>query len=69
MLRIKDAPQVTPIAVSFPDMQARGVGEPPGVPVAAAIANAFFDATGVRVHTAPLTPGRVRAALKAAGTK
>jgi CO/xanthine dehydrogenase Mo-binding subunit len=33
----------------------------------AAVANAFFDATGVRMHTAPFTPARVRAALKAAG--
>ena len=35
---------------------------------AAAVANAFFDATGVHVRTAPFTPARVRAALKAAGT-
>jgi nicotinate dehydrogenase subunit B len=34
---------------------------------AAAVANAFFDATGVRLKTAPFTPARVRAALKAAG--
>jgi nicotinate dehydrogenase subunit B len=34
---------------------------------AAAVANAFFDATGVRMRTAPLTPARVRAGLKAAG--
>ena len=33
----------------------------------AAVANAFFDATGVRMQTAPFTPARVRAALKAAG--
>jgi nicotinate dehydrogenase subunit B len=34
-------------------------------PVAAAIANAVFDATGVRLSESPLTPQRVRAALKA----
>jgi CO/xanthine dehydrogenase Mo-binding subunit len=33
----------------------------------ASIANAVFDATGVRVRQAPLTPARVRAALQAAG--
>jgi CO/xanthine dehydrogenase Mo-binding subunit len=33
---------------------------------AAAVANAFFDATGVRIRTAPMTPARVRAALKQA---
>jgi CO/xanthine dehydrogenase Mo-binding subunit len=36
-------------------------------PVTAAIANAFFDATGVRMTSAPLKPERVLAALKAAG--
>jgi nicotinate dehydrogenase subunit B len=34
---------------------------------AAAVANAFFDATGVRIRQAPMTPASVRAALKAAG--
>jgi CO/xanthine dehydrogenase Mo-binding subunit len=67
MLRIMDAPRVTPIAVNFPDAQARGVGEPPTVPVPAAVANAVFDATGVRLKSAPFTPARVRAALRAAG--
>jgi len=66
MLRITDAPKVTAIAVSHADAGARGAGEPPTVPVAAAIANAFYDATGVRIRSAPLTPVRVRAALEAA---
>jgi CO/xanthine dehydrogenase Mo-binding subunit len=39
-----------------------GVGEPPGVPVAAAIANAVFAACGARVRELPMTPDRVRAA-------
>ena len=34
---------------------------------AGAIANAFFDATGVRIYQLPMTPARVRATLKAAG--
>jgi nicotinate dehydrogenase subunit B len=42
-------------------------GEPPTRPVPAAIANAFFDATGVRLRRVPFTPTRVRAALQAAG--
>jgi len=33
--------------------------------VPAALANAIFDATGVRMRTAPFTPERVKAALKA----
>ena len=44
-----------------------GSGEPVQCPVAGAIANAFFDATGVRITEAPMTAGRVRATLKAAG--
>jgi len=39
-----------------------GVGEPPGVPVAAAIANAVFAACGARVRELPVTADRVRAA-------
>ena len=46
---------------------AQGSGEPPTAPIAAAVANAFFDATGVRIRQAPMTAARVRATLKAAG--
>jgi CO/xanthine dehydrogenase Mo-binding subunit len=44
-----------------------GSGEPPISCIGAAIANAFYDATGVRLREAPMTPARVRATLKAAG--
>jgi CO/xanthine dehydrogenase Mo-binding subunit len=44
-----------------------GAGEPPTAPVAAAIANAFFDATGVRIRETPMSADRVRATLKAGG--
>ena len=43
-----------------------GAGEPATTPMAAAIANAFFDATGVRIRTVPMTAARVRATLKSA---
>jgi CO/xanthine dehydrogenase Mo-binding subunit len=46
---------------------ASGSGEPPTTCVSAALANAFFDATGVRIRSAPLSPARVLAALKAGG--
>jgi CO/xanthine dehydrogenase Mo-binding subunit len=46
---------------------ARGVGEPPVVPTAAAIANAIAAATGVRLNQLPMTPPRVLAALQKAG--
>jgi CO/xanthine dehydrogenase Mo-binding subunit len=42
---------------------ARGVGEPPVVPTAAAVANAIADATGKRLSDLPMTPPRVLDAL------
>jgi CO/xanthine dehydrogenase Mo-binding subunit len=43
---------------------AKGVGEPPIVPTAAAVANAIYDAVGVRIRSLPLTPEKVLKALK-----
>ena len=65
IMRFKDAPNVTTIVVDRPEIASSGSGEPATAPVAAALANAFFDATGVRLREAPFTPGRVRAVLKA----
>ena len=67
ILRFKDTPKVTPIVIQRSDMPTAGVGEPVAMAAAAAVANAFFDATGVRMRTAPMTPARVRAALAAKG--
>jgi len=38
--------------------QVTGIGEPPVIPTAAAIGNAVFDATGVRIRRLPMTPKR-----------
>jgi nicotinate dehydrogenase subunit B len=65
ILRFKDAPEITTILVNRPELRSSGSGEPATAPVAAAIANAFFDATGKRIRTMPMTPARVRAVLKA----
>ena len=67
LLRFADHPTVHYQVVQRTDLQPTGSGEPPHASVAAAIANAFFDATGVRIFEAPMTPARVRATLKAAG--
>jgi xanthine dehydrogenase YagR molybdenum-binding subunit len=48
---------------------AGGIGEPATVPTAAAIANAVYNATGVRLREMPMTPARVLAALRGAGRK
>jgi nicotinate dehydrogenase subunit B len=65
ILRFKDAPALSVAVVQRMDKPPTGAGEPALAPVAAAIANAFFDATGARIRTAPMTPARVRAALAA----
>lgn len=44
---------------------ARGIAEPANVATAAAIANAFYNATGKRIRTLPMTPANVLAALRA----
>jgi CO/xanthine dehydrogenase Mo-binding subunit len=67
ILRMKDSPKVTNVLVQRTDQPSLGSGEPVTCPLTGAIANAFFDATGVRMHECPMTPGRVRATLKAAG--
>ena len=48
-----------------PDMKSTGAGEPATRPVAAAIGNAIFDATGVRMRRVPFTQLALKAALKA----
>jgi len=63
----KDIPTITALVVEVPSnlgpYGARGVGEPPVVPVAAAIANAIKDAVGARVTQMPMTPERVLASM------
>jgi xanthine dehydrogenase molybdenum-binding subunit len=43
---------------------AKGIGEPGCVPTAPAIANAIYDAIGVRIKDLPITPEKIVAALK-----
>jgi CO/xanthine dehydrogenase Mo-binding subunit len=50
-----------------PDLPPYGAGETAHKPLVAAVANAIFDATGVRIRRVPFRPERVLAALKAAG--
>lgn len=48
---------------------AGGVGEPATIPTAAALANAFYNATGVRMRELPMTPAKVLAALARKGDR
>lgn len=63
-----DIPEIVAIAFSVPvgfnSIGALGLGEPPVIPTAAAIANAVHHATGVRMLQLPMTPSRVLAALR-----
>ena len=52
------------VSKGFNSTGAIGLGEPPTVPTAAAIANAIYNATGARVFALPMTPDRVLAALR-----
>ena len=61
----QQADQVTPVVVQRLDLPSTGAGEEVMGATAAAIANAFFDATGARLRQYPMTPERVRAALAA----
>jgi nicotinate dehydrogenase subunit B len=63
ILRFEESPEVTPIVVQRLDQRSTGAGEEVMAAAAAAIANAFFDATGMRMREYPLTPKRVLAAL------
>ncbi len=81
ILRFRDHPTVTPIVISHTDEvvdvagsqtglagpRYRGVGESLEAAVPAAIGNAVFDATGVRMRQVPLTAPKMRNALAAAG--
>ncbi|HEX4205557.1 MAG TPA: xanthine dehydrogenase family protein molybdopterin-binding subunit [Ktedonobacteraceae bacterium] len=64
----EDVPTIEPILVEVPSALgpygAKGVGEPPVVPVAATIANAIYDAVGVRVTEIPMIPERIFNALQ-----
>ena len=64
VLRFEECPEVTPVVVQRLDQKSSGAGEEAMAAAAGAMANAFFDATGVRIHEFPMTPDRVLAALK-----
>jgi nicotinate dehydrogenase subunit B len=63
ILRFEECPEVTAIVVQQLNEKSDAAGEEVVGPAAAAIANALFDATGVRLQEYPLTPKRVLAAL------
>jgi CO/xanthine dehydrogenase Mo-binding subunit len=64
--RWSDVPQVEIVLLNHPEAPSTGAGEPSSRPTAAAINNAIFDATGVRLRQAPLTAAKLKKALERA---
>ena len=62
-----DAPEIVTRSVEVPHpwgpLGAKGLAEAPSLATAPAIANAIFDAVGVRMRDLPMTPERIKAAL------
>ncbi len=69
ILTARDIPPMQAVIVETDEKDgpfgAKGIGEPGLVPTAPAIANAVYDAIGVRIRDLPITPEKVLAALKA----
>jgi CO/xanthine dehydrogenase Mo-binding subunit len=64
ILDITEMPEVIEsVLIDHPEIEPSGAGEPSTRPVAAAIANAVFDATGVRIRRVPFSPENVKSAL------
>ena len=63
ILRFPEIPDVIVELIDRPDQLAVGAGEATTSAIPAAIANAIFDATGVRLRDVPFTPERIKTAL------
>jgi CO/xanthine dehydrogenase Mo-binding subunit len=64
IVELADAPEsVEVVLINRPELPPTGAGEPSTRTVPGAIANAIFDATGIRVRRVPITPERMKAAL------
>jgi CO/xanthine dehydrogenase Mo-binding subunit len=61
VLRFDNVPEIEVILLDDPDSKSLGAGEAACGPAVAAIANAVFDATGLRLRRLPFTPGAIRA--------
>ena len=64
IIKFPDVPEIDVLMLPRQDQPPLGVGESASVPSAAAIANAIFDATGVRFRELPFTPERILRGLR-----
>jgi nicotinate dehydrogenase subunit B len=63
ILKFSEVPEVEIVLIKHQEQPAIGAGEPASITTAAAVANAIFDATGVRLRQLPFTPERVKKEL------
>lgn len=66
ILRFDELPEIDVQLLDYPDEDPMGAGESASVPSAAAVANALFDALGVRMREVPFTPERILRAVQQA---
>jgi nicotinate dehydrogenase subunit B len=66
ILTFPEVPDIKVELIDHPELPLLGAGEATCAPVAAALANAIFDATGAKMRTVPFTSERVLAALAGA---
>jgi nicotinate dehydrogenase subunit B len=64
ILTFPEVPRIEVALIDRPTLPPYGAGEAATAPVAAALANAIFDATGVRLRSVPFTAASVKGALK-----
>ena len=64
IIKFPDVPKIDVLMLPRPDQPPLGVGESASVPSAAAIANAIYDATGIRFRELPFTPERILRGLR-----
>ena len=63
LANIADCPDIEVVLLDFPERGVIGIGEPACIPAGGAISNAVANAIGARVHSLPITPAKILAAL------
>jgi nicotinate dehydrogenase subunit B len=69
ILTFPDVPELVVDLIDRPGEKPWGAGEPTSAVVPSAIANAIYDATGIRLRSVPITPAKVLAALNAQSSR
>ena len=66
ILRFPELPSIEVALINHPELPLLGAGEAASAPVGAALGNAIFDATGIRLRSVPFRPEKMKAALTSA---